>query len=468
MRGAPEAGDDSGGVGRRAPGRPVGSLRSSAPLKRWLSGQTDNRIFLLALAALLLGALLFSSLVQYVAEGGRRAGTVGIAATEIARAPRRLVDGLRLTSDPPNHFISHEQRFEGLSGWTVAADSSFSDPGWLLLNRYDGERERGVAELLDLGEGVVAHAWMHPRPVRPFTARTQVSWALRDGSLLLLVEEKKLAMLDACSEVRWRLDDVPFHHSVEQDADGHFWVPYDVPDPGLDFRAQGLARVSSAGEILTLIPLAEFLASGPHRHLLYSLPHTANPMHINDIQPVFEDGPAWRRGDLLVSLRSPSAVLSYRPSTNEIVWLKAGPWLHQQDVNIVGPREISVFSNNTIDRRGPRFEVLGSNEVWLYDPVADTARSPWRHALRQHDVREVFVGRARVLGDGDLFVEESQAGRALRMGADGSLRWTYVNRAPNGVVYKMGWSRYLEAEVGAGIAAAATTATRDCGSRPGG
>ena len=431
--------------------------------KRWLTGSTDNRIVLLALAVLLLGALLFGSLVQYAAEGGRRAGTVGVVATEMAALPRRLVDAFRTAPSP---FAAHEQRFEGLSGLTVAAGLSFSDPGYLLLNRYDGERERGVVELLDLGEGVVAHAWMRPKPLPTGDGRVRASWALRDSSLLLVLQGGRLAMLDACSAVRWRLDDMQFHHSVEQDADGHFWVPYDVPDPGLDFRAQGLARVSSAGEILTLIPLAEFLASGPHRHLLYSLPHTANPMHINDIQPVFEDGPAWRRGDLLVSLRSPSAVLSYRPSTNEIVWLKAGPWLHQHDVNVVSPREISVLSNNTVAWRDSRAEVLGANEVWLYDPVADTVRSPWRDALHRHDVRTPFVGRARVLGDGDLFVEESNAGRALRVAADGSLRWSWVNRARDGVVYKMGWSRYLEAEAGATIAAAATA--RQCGSRPGG
>ena len=434
-------------------------------MKRWLLRRTENRIVLLFAAAILLGAWLFSAVVKHTAEGGRRAGAAGVVATRIAGVPQRLARAFLPDAPDAHPFAVYEERFAGMSGLEFAGDS-FADEGYLLVNRYDGDRESWVVELLDLGRRTTVHAWQPPTVEYASTG----PYALGDGSLLVAVERRSLAMLDACSAVEWRLDDRRFHHSVERDADGHFWVPYDVAEPTRGFREEGLARISRAGRILSLIPLYRSLASGGHRHLLYSLwHHLANPMHINDIEPVLEDGPSWRRGDLLVSLRSRSVVLLYRPSNDEIIWLKSGPWLHQHDVNIVGPGEISVFSNNAVRRSGQGFdvEVLGANEVYVYDPGSGAVRSPWRDALRQHDVRTPVVGRATVLGNGDVFVEESMHGRALRVSAAGSLRWTYVNRArtaggggEGSGAYRMTWSRYLEPEAGAAIAA--SVAAREC------
>ena len=40
-------------------------------------------------------------------------------------------------------------------------------------------------------------------------------------------------------------------------------------------------------------------------------------------------------------------------------------------------------------------------------------------------------------------MEETNYGRTLYFNSDGSLRWTHVNRAENGKVYRVGWSRIL-------------------------
>ena len=40
-------------------------------------------------------------------------------------------------------------------------------------------------------------------------------------------------------------------------------------------------------------------------------------------------------------------------------------------------------------------------------------------------------------------MEETNYGRTLYFNADDSLRWTHVNRAENGKVYTVGWSRIL-------------------------
>lgn len=422
-------------------------------MKRWLFHRTENWIVLLVLTIVLVGAVLFGEVVKTVAEGRRR-DWIGTAAIRVAGLPERVADVFDAFLGPPR-WAARAQRFEGRSG-LVFPPGAYRDGGYLLLARHDGDRRTAVVELIDLARRESIHEW------RPDDLDSAASpYPIEDGSLLL-GSSIGLVMLDGCSRVRWSLATPRFHHSIERDADGHFWVPYWVDPPlvpgaGPEFFEDGMARISRDGRVLSLVPLSRTLIAGGHGHLLYAMDRPLNdPMHMNDVQPVLEDGAVWRRGDLFVSLRSRSVVLLYRPSSDEVVWIASGPWMHQHDVNVVGPNEISVFSNNAARLGHGRREVLGANEVYLYDLASGVARSPWRDALRRHDVRTDGGGRGTVLADGDVFVEESSHGRALRVGADGTLRWTYVNRSGDGLVYILLWSRYLDADMGARLAAAVT------------
>ena len=58
-------------------------------------------------------------------------------------------------------------------------------------------------------------------------------------------------------------------------------------------------------------------------------------------------------------------------------------------------------------------------------------------------MRTITQGRSQILPNGDLFIEETNYARTLYFNADGSLRWTHVNRAESGNAYEVGWSRIL-------------------------
>ena len=416
-------------------------------LERFLFAQTQNWVVLLLLTAALAGAALFGGAVKHAAEGGQRLGAIGSAAEEIATLPISAFNVFETLLGSESRFAAPERRFEGQAGLVLADDRAWHDAGYLLASRYDGDREVNIVELVDLDSGETLHEW-RPEP------RRHASSLLPDGFLLSVVEGT-LVMLDGCSNVQWVLDDVRFHHSLKRDADGHFWVPYRIAPPLIPgvvpgIEEDGLARISRSGTILSLVSLTSALIASGNQHLLYGRPA---PMHMNDIEPVLEDGPWWRRGDLLVSLRAGSVVVLYRPSNDEVIWAKAGPWMHQHDVNVVSDHEISVFSNNSV-HEGQAGEgiVLGANEVLVYDLESGRTRSPWRDALLRHEVRTITVGRSTVLENGDVFVEETNHGRALRVAADGTLRWAYVNRATDGRVYRLSWSRYLDEDEGGAAA----------------
>ena len=83
-----------------------------------------------------------------------------------------------------------------------------------------------------------------------------------------------------------------------------------------------------------------------------------DPIHLNDVEPVFLDSKYWKKGDLFLSIRSLSSIVHYRPSTNEILNYIIGPFAHQHDIDIVSDNEISIFNNNNFLIDGKYSEVL--------------------------------------------------------------------------------------------------------------
>ena len=79
----------------------------------------------------------------------------------------------------------------------------------------------------------------------------------------------------------------------------------------------------------------------------------------------------------------------------------------------------------------------------IYDFKLNKYTSYLEDKLKKYDLRAVVGGRSKIFSNGELFVEESRQGRILYINADGSLKWSYVNRANNKNVYTLGWSRIL-------------------------
>ena len=104
---------------------------------------------------------------------------------------------------------------------------------------------------------------------------------------------------------------------------------------------------------------------------------------------------------------------------------------------------------------------MGTSEILAYDFATDTVSSPFLPLFEAHDIRTETQGLFTLLPSGHLLVEEADAGRFLIFAPDGRLAAENVNRAPDGLVYQLGWSRYIGREEGDAILAAMET--QDCG-----
>lgn len=422
-----------------------------------------------------LAALAALAIVRTEATGDERFGWTGELALSLSYLPEETVRVLRLaiSGDRPD-LQTNEARFEGRSGFRFALPPGADpDAGFLLLSRYDGDRARSVVELIDLDAQRTVHTWTPDfgganarsslqsrfididRDNAPARARAIHPIVTSQGELVFQ-NTSPLVKVGACGEIAWTIDRL-FHHSNEEHPDGGYLVPTFIEPSTLTgvtrlFREDGIAHVSRDGQILSEKSVPRLLIENGLAHLIYGLDfYSDDPLHLNDIQPVTRDGPHFRRGDLFLSLRNVSAIVLYRPSTNKVLWLKQGPWVNQHDVDVLDDHRIAVFDNRRFSY-ADRSVVDGANDVVIYDFARDETTSPYAEALRRLDVRTPFEGRSEIMADGDVVVEETESARMIRLRLTGEVEWEYVNRASDGQLYLLNWSRELSSQRGAALA----------------
>ncbi|HEX8420892.1 MAG TPA: arylsulfotransferase family protein [Sphingomonas sp.] len=432
-------------------------------LERALLARAPLWLLCLLLMVGIVAAVAFGAIVKGVAEHSTRYGWIGRLAYDVASTPQTLRQLVR----SQNPALAPGSRARLPAGFRLNAAQPFRDPGFLLVNRYAPEDRRFVVELVRLADGKTLHRYAPPidtligrgdvdSPL--FDAhlhsgqryRMQHPLLMPDGGLVFHGTETPLVRVDACGRVLWKVRGI-FHHSIDPDARGDIWVGFTAdrtryPRTTDQFREDGIARVSPDGRLLYAKSLIAILAENHLSGLWAARPYTDDPFHLNDIQPVLADGPYWKRGDVLLSLRHLSLVMLYRPSTGKVLWRRQHAWFNQHDVDIVGPQTISIFDNHVRTGRPGIFPdwVEGHNQVVYADLGTGAIKTPYNDALRKRDVRTIYEGRGTPLPNGDLFVEESNYGRLLRLAPDGTIRWRYISADGQGRRYTMAWSRYLD------------------------
>lgn len=440
-------------------------------LERLLLKKVEVWVVGLLATAAVLGLVAISVVVRVTTEGDERFGRLGETAVEISRLPENLRRAIRLVTEGAKADLAvSEPRFEGQAGFTFAVPPG-TDPsaGYLVLSRYDGDRSRSVVELVDLGAQRMVHRWEPDfsavnarsglrsrltnlaRDNAPARARAMHPLLTLQGDLIFQ-NMSPLVKLGPCGDLLWIVDRL-FHHSIEAHPEGGylastFLEPQTVPGVSSRFKEDAIVHVADDGRVLYEKSVARLLIENGLSHLIYGLDfYSDDPLHLNDVQYVPVDGPYFRKGDLFLSLRNVSAIVLYRPATNKVIWLKQGPWVNQHDVDVLDDHRIAVFNNNRFNQVD-RSLVHGANDVVVYDFARDAASSPYRDDLERLEVRTISEGRSEILADGDLVVEESDYGRVLRLRRDGGVAWSYVNRASDGRVYLLNWTRYVDADAG--------------------
>lgn len=420
----------------------------------------------LVLALMLLSAIFCVGFGYLVLDSGRdpahhpRASSIARAIAEVPDTFLRLVGKDTVLLTQPDPLVAAKP-----TGWSFPQGRPVGPSGYLLLSRYDGTARRHAIELVSLPDMRTRHRWVldadtllrdvhhisrfsdsqnwnqtHFRQIHP--------WMAENGDLIVKDHYSPLERVDACGNPKWVIDSQIFHHSTEPDADGNLWIPslaekHSIPRIKDSFREDVIAKVSPQGKVLYTHSVPQMLMRHGYTNWLFATEmYNDDPTHLNDIEPVLSDGPYWKKGDVFLSLRNISTILLYRPSTGQIVWLKRGPWMSQHDVDILDDHRISVYDNEGQDR-GKVYFVEGHSSIKVYDFATDSVTNIHEAAMKANNIRTTTAGLYTAMPGGYALIEDVTNARMFFLRPDGRISADYVNRADDGSVYHLGWSRFI-------------------------
>lgn len=435
-------------------------------LERFMYRTVPLWFVLLVMATGLLATWAFGALVLSAERGDT--APLDRFARDVAALPGAVKGNLTNSSFEP--FISPPGGAPITGGFWRNPDNDFVDPGFVLATLYDWEKRKPFIRLIRLSDGATVREF-HPdldsltrvslESAVPATAAPGEVFRpghpeLMDDGGLVFIGTYLMVRTDACDRTVWT---VPrHHHSVERNERGDIWTPAVLPSNGRSdvsstYRNDGVTLTSPDGKIIYERGLTQIFLENGLDALLLGRPHHDDPFHLNDVQPVMHDGPHWKRGDVFLSLRHLSMVMLFRPSTGQVIWWRIGPWLGQHDVEILDENRIAIFDNRTAYGAGGA-SVIGNSRELVYDFSNGSITSPWEAGFRRWNLAVSSNGRGTPLPNGDLFVEDTVRGQALRMNPNGELRWRYVHADDQKRRYWMFWSRYLDpVQYGAAIRA---------------
>lgn len=325
-----------------------------------------------------------------------------------------------------------------LSGSQVAVASGVThhetDRTWAGWNLYCSGH--GPAAILMDMDGEVLHRWERPfhdafpeRQTAPDAQPTEF-WRrvhlFPNGDLLAIFDGQGLVKIDSASRLLWARGNGA-HHELAVRPNGDIWV-----------LARTAARMERDGRSRSILEdqLLVLDADGTERRRISildafrdteweALPATGpkwDVLHTNTLHPlegrIADRIPAFRAGDVLLSMRNIHTIAVLAMDTGRITWAHRGDFHLQHDPRVLDNGNLLLFDN------GPRERAAST--VYEIDPV--TGGTVWSY--RGTDESPFFsksCGTAQRFPNGNTLVVESDAGRAFELDPDGDIVWEFYN-----------------------------------------
>jgi len=255
-----------------------------------------------------------------------------------------------------------------------------------------------------------------------------VSHLYPDGGVVGMFSHIGLVRLDSSSRVLWAYPSY-VHHDLHVQPDGRIWVlsRQDRLVPGL---GQGepvvedfVEEVSPEGKLLRRVSVLEALRQSEYAALLT---HVAVPgrdlLHTNSVRVL--DGslaarsPAFRKGNLLLSMRVMDLLAVLDPDQGKIVWALVGQWHFQHAARLLDTGRLLLFDNFGSMRAASR--------VLEVEPFTQEIAWSWG-ARPGQDLYSETSGRVQRLDNGNTLICETNRGRAVEVTREGQVVWEFVN-----------------------------------------
>jgi hypothetical protein len=179
--------------------------------------------------------------------------------------------------------------------------------------------------------------------------------------------------------------------------------------------------LSPEGRLLRRTSILRALLASPYAPIVRDAPDEPDMMHTNTL--VILDGrhagrlPAFRAGNVLVSIPKMDAVVVLDLEAGRAVWALKGLWRRQHEPSLLPNGNLLVFDN---------LGAGNASRVLEIDPL--TQRVAWAYGGRLEDgffTRN--LGACHRLPNGNTLIVESKNGRAFEVTPDGETVWEWVS-----------------------------------------
>jgi hypothetical protein len=310
------------------------------------------------------------------------------------------------------------------------------------LNFYTSGDVPG-ALLMDMA-GTIVHRWRYsyldawragPRDELPRSSKGSGYWRraylFENGDVLAIFEGMALIKVDRDSKLIWaRIGS--YHHDLEVMSDGRIYTltreAHIVPriNPDRPILEDYVAVLDEHGTEIDRLSILEAFESSDYFGVLDGMKDSGDVFHTNTIEVLdgrlAPDLPAFRRGNVLITMRELPVMAVIDMERREVVWALAGSWVAPHQATVLPNGHIMVFDN-----RGHG----GMSRVVEFDPVGLTIE--WVYA---GDPPTSFFspecGSNQRLPNGNTLITESDRGKAFEVAPDGTIVWKYINPAQAG------------------------------------
>ncbi|MGQ0721171.1 MAG: arylsulfotransferase family protein [Candidatus Eiseniibacteriota bacterium] len=249
---------------------------------------------------------------------------------------------------------------------------------------------------------------------------------LDGGALLAIFEGHGLVKLDSASNLVWAYAGGA-HHALDLDGSGNIWVltreirfleRIHAEKPVLEDFVAVLAPDGTEQRKISVLEAFERSVYAP---FLEIMPEAGDIFHTNALEIL--DGahatrvPAFRRGNLLISIHTLNVVAVLDPESGTIVWAMAGPWKRQHEPRLLANGHLLVFDNQGYG---------GKSQVIELDPVTQQVAWTYRGTPPSAFYTEL-CGASERLPNGTTLITESERGRAFEVAPDGAIVWEYLS-----------------------------------------
>ena len=329
-------------------------------------------------------------------------------------------------------------RYEPLGAVMHQEEQYFGEYNLILSGHQQG------ADLLDrLGQRV--HHWTYPyQNIYVGSAQTlpdpkTIYWwkshLFANGDLLSIVTVDNrspsgvgLIKLDKDSNLIWHFPG-HVHHDFDVDQQGNIYALLQGFSKGMPgflsgaYLDEAFVVLDAQGNLKKQINIYQAIANSPYKHILKRLPKSiaGDYLHVNAIEFVDEKKSAYadylQANSVLLDLRELDAIIMVDLETELLVGIISGPWHRQHDPELLANGNLLIFDNKSLgyQSRVIEFDPRSRKIIWEY---RGTDELPLYSSIR--------AGQ-QALGNGNVFIYESNGSRLLEVNRTGELVWEYYH-----------------------------------------